>query len=890
MDYHKIYRGGKTWLDYLLVFVFRLLLGLRYRVRFVGLDKILAKGTSKILFLPNHVALMDPLLLGGAMYRYFHPRTIADANNISAPFINWASQRLGARPIPDLTIEGPKAKAILDSILQDTINGLKNGENLLMFPGGRLKRQHREIIGATSGAEFITKSVPDIRVVLIRHNGLWGSSFSWGLGTKPSLLRSLWNGIKILLANFIFFCPKRIVNVEFFEPEDFPKTSERLVINRYLEEFYNADNQENTKVRYYFWQSPHTTSLPEPKQEILQGDISNVPETTKKLVLDYLAKVTGISNLKPEQKLTYDLGMDSIKIAEIIFWLEREFGFTQGNTDAYQTVLDVMLAATGKTLSTVQFVLKPIGKTWWARANNKQRIDYTKINPNSITQAFLYQAKLYPDQVIVADQQSGEKTYRQLITAIFALLPHISALPGERLGIMLPASVASVVFYLTTLFAGKTPVMVNWTTGAKNMLFSLQNIGVQKVITAHKLILKLKEQGMDLSLLENYFAFAEEIGPKISFFQKLCSAFKARFSWRSLEKANIQHTAVILFTSGSENNPKSVPLSHQNILSDIRDLLQVHSLYQNDVVLGILPPFHSFGLVTTIILPLVIAIRAVYYPNPTEAKAIANIIEAYQATIVLGTPTFLQSILRAAHIKQTQSMRMIVTGAEKCPEHVYQLVKNMCPNGKIVEGYGITECSPVVSITDYEKPAPGTIGKILPSLRYCRIDVDTEEIVGIGKIGKLLVAGPSIFSGYLNYDGKSPFIEKDGVSWYNTGDLVIEDENHVLTFAGRLKRFIKLGGEMISLPAIEEILKNKLVNINEEKPRLAVESTDDESNPEIVLFSTLKIDRAQANEILRSAGLSPLNFIRRVEELEEIPLLGTGKTDYRGLKRILKTA
>lgn len=887
MDHRQVYRGGKTWLDRLLVFICRFLLSLRYRVRVIGLEKILAKGNRKLLLLPNHAALLDPLLLCSTFYGNIQTRLIADSNNIANPFIRWASLRMGARPIPDLTISGPKAKQELDAVLQETIAGMQNGENLLMFPSGRLKRQHRETIGATSAVEFILKSVPDARVILMRHNGLWGSSFSWGLGTKPNLLRGVWKGLKILLGNCIFFCPKREVIIEFFELDDFPKTADRLVMNRYLEEFYNTDNQANTGVRHYWWQHPHSFPLPEPKQDILQGDINTVPDTTRKLVLDYLTKVTGIANLQPEQKLSYDLGMDSIKIAEIVAWLEQEFGFAQGNTDAYQTVGDVMLAATGKSLSTVQFDLKPVSKKWWKGDKCQKRIGFSMV-PDSILQEFLRQARQRPDQVIVADQQSGEKTYRQLITGIFALRQHIMNIPGERLGIMLPASVGSVVFYLTTLFSEKTPVMVNWTTGAKNILFSLQNLGVQKVITSQKLVAKLKEQGMDVSLLDNFFIFAEDIARKISGMQKICAAFKAHFMWGLLAKIKTRDPAVVLFTSGSENNPKAVPLAHKNILTNIHDLSQVQSLYQNDVFLGILPPFHSFGLATTIIFPLVFGIRTVYYPNPTEAKAIANIVEAYRCTLILGTPTFLQAILRAAKPKQTDSIRMIVTGAEKCSPAVYKLVEDMCPNGKIAEGYGITECSPVVSCTDYEHPMPGTIGKTLPSVRYCRMDVDTGQKVGPGVLGQLLVSGPSIFSGYLNYDGKSPFLEMDGITWYNTGDLVMEDENHILTFAGRLKRFIKLGGEMVSLPAIEEVLKTKLVSPNEEKTTLAVEATEDEIAPEIVLFTTFDIERTQANEILRAAGLSPLNFIRRTMKLEEIPQLGTGKTDYRGLKRILK--
>jgi long-chain-fatty-acid--[acyl-carrier-protein] ligase len=268
---------------------------------------------------------------------------------------------------------------------------------------------------------------------------------------------------------------------------------------------------------------------------------------------------------------------------------------------------------------------------------------------------------------------------------------------------------------------------------------------------------------------------------------------------------------------------------------------------------------------------------------------VARLIQAYRVSLALGTPTFLAGILRAVTGSEVDTLRAVITGAEKCPDSTYEMVERLWPHIKVIEGYGITECSPVVSVNDEMKPRKGTIGKVLPSVEYAIVDVESGQRVKEGKAGMLLVRGPSIFGGYLNYDGATPFVEFEGKSWYRTGDLVLEGSEGVLTFSGRLKRFVKLGGEMISLPAIEEVLARHYVKASDEEPVLAVEATPAELNPELVLFTVRELDREEVNGRIRAAGLSALHNIRAVRKVEQIPVLGTGKTDYRALKEMLKT-
>jgi long-chain-fatty-acid--[acyl-carrier-protein] ligase len=446
------------------------------------------------------------------------------------------------------------------------------------------------------------------------------------------------------------------------------------------------------------------------------------------------------------------------------------------------------------------------------------------------------------------------------------------------------------MLYVAALFSGKIPVMVNWTVGLRNMTHSLDLLGVQRVVTSERVVRRIESGMGDMGELKARFVNLEDVGKRIGMGEKAKAWLSARIGWRSrLGRVRMPETAVVLFTSGSESLPKAVPLTHGNLLANLRDLGERFEFRNEDKVIGILPPFHSFGLTGTLLLPLCAGIPVVYHANPTEGGMVARLIEAYRGSLLVGTPTFLAGILRAVTGHELDTLRAVITGAEKCPESTYAMVERQWPHVKVIEGYGITECSPVVSANDEQAPRKGTIGRVLPSVEYAIVEVESGRRAEAGRAGMLLVRGPSIFGGYLNYDGASPFMEFEGKSWYRTGDLVVEGSDGVLTFSGRLKRFVKMGGEMISLPAIEEVLARKFAKATDDEPVLAVEATPVELNPELVLFTIRDIDREEVNGCLRAAGLSALHNIRLVRKVEQIPVLGTGKTDYRALKELLKT-
>lgn len=871
---------------HLLRWVAVFILGLRYRVTIRGLDQVRSRGRSGILFLPNHPALIDPVLLLTHLSRDFALRPLADRDQITSPGVRWFARRVRALPLPDMAKHGPQAREQVEAALQECAEGLRRGENLVLYPSGHLYRTRHEDLRGNSAAQEILRRVPEARVVLVRTRGLWGSSFSWITGKPPSLGRAIRRGILTTLGSLVFFAPRRAVTIHLWEPPELPRSADRAAFNAVLERFYNEDAPAARYVPYTFWERGGPRDLPEPAVQGGGTATADVPQQTREIVIAHLRELTGTPEIRDDQRLAYDLGLDSLARSELMIWLGREFGFHASDVSALQTVADVMLAARGQSAGGRGVEVSPPPPRWLAE---RPRIRGVVANGRNICQVFLAQARRGSGRVVIADQVSGVRTYRDLITAIFVLSPLFRQLPGERIGIMLPASVAAVVAYLSALFSGKTPVMVNWTTGSRNIAHSLELTGVRKVITVGPLVARVESQGIDLSAIRERLVMLDQLGARVSWWAKLCAAMRARLSWAALDRVTPRDEAVVLLTSGSEALPKAVPLTHENILTNVRDVATVYKLYESDRLLGFLPPFHSFGLTVTTILPLVIGASTVYHANPTESWVLAKLIEAYRATLVVGTPTFLAGILRSAAPAALSTLRLAVTGAEKCPSRVYEAFAAQCPGCVVLEGYGVTECSPIVSANREEDPRPGTIGKVMPSLEYAIVDEERQMRVAAGEPGMLLVRGTSVFGGYLGNETKSPFAEFEGKSWYRTGDLVCEDGAGILTFRGRFKRFVKLGGEMISLPAIESVLERRYASDEDDGPVVAVEATPSEEHPEIVLFTTRAIDRQEANRLIRDAQLSPLHNISRVVQVESIPVLGTGKTDYKALRLSLQT-
>ena len=860
----------------------RSLLSLRYRLDVRGLDTIRQRGRGGILFLANHPGLTDPLIVMTVLNKHFAPWALADEDQINVPGVRWLTRQANIIPIPDIKVHGPQAREKVEAAVQSCIGHLNVGGNMLLYPSGHIYRTRHENLRGNSGVEDIIRAVPSVRVVLLRTRGLWGSSFSLAGGEFPNLGRLAREHMLNLLESGLFFMPRRRVSIEFHEPDDLPRGAERETLNRFIENWFNADAPPAKYVAYTPWSSPRFKDLSDPEWAEGGATAADVPATVRERVLEKLREAVGNQTFRDNQTLSQDLGLDSLARTELLTWIGQEFGQSVPEGDAVKTVGDLLLAACGDAVSARPTAIDPPPARWFDTSRDK-RISISKAT--TITKAFLDAARANPNRLIIADQMRGAQSYRDLITAILLLRPFIAELAGERIGVMLPASVGATTLYMTALFAEKTPLMLNWTTGARSIGHALDVTGTQHILTSQVLVSRLESLGTEFGAAREKFVFLEDLGKQLTTGKKLNAAAQSHLTWSVLENAKPPENAVILVTSGSESLPKAVPLTHTNILTNLRDLLSVVELRRRDRLIGFLPPFHSFGLAITTVLPLVADIPTVYHAKPTDAYLIGRLIEAYRVSIILGTPTFLYRIAKAnSDPKLFDTLRLAVTGAEKCPESTYALLGERCPNATVLEGYDITECSPVVSVNREKNPQHGSIGVPLPSVETAIIDVEKQADVTPGETGMLLARGPSIFGGYLGDDVASPFIEHAGKTWYRTGDLVSAAPDGVMTFQGRLKRFVKIGGEMVSLPVIEATLLNAFSQANDEGPPLAIVASESEGRPEIVLYSVRTLSREVANQTIRQSGLSGLHNVSRVHEIDTIPQLGNGKTDYRSLQ------
>jgi long-chain-fatty-acid--[acyl-carrier-protein] ligase len=507
-----------------------------------------------------------------------------------------------------------------------------------------------------------------------------------------------------------------------------------------------------------------------------------------------------------------------------------------------------------------------------------------------VAEAFVNRALASRGDVVCGDDRSGLLTFEKLLVGALTLSRRFAQLPSANVGVLLPSSVACDVTLMALYLAGKLPVVLNWTTGPANLAHAARTVNLTHVVTS-----KVFVDRLSVTVGNSTFLFLEEVVGKVGKLEKLTTLLRVRFLSggirRAVPRPDPDSPAVVLFTSGSEKAPKAVPLTHRNLFSDQRSCFAFLGVTRGHSVLGFLPAFHSFGMSVTGLVPLLTGLRVVRHPDPTDAAALARKVGTYKTTILVGTPTFAAHILERAEPGELAALRLVVVGAEKCPPALFERFKEVAPQAEVLEGYGITECSPVVSVNPPDDNRPGTVGKPLPVVETCvaRLKApddptDLGERLPPGEQGMLLVSGPTVFPGYLGQGSPSPFVEREGKRWYVTGDLVKMDADGYISFAGRLKRFLKAGGEMISLEALEAPFAQRYPP-RENSPRVAVEGVELEGGGRrIVLFTTEPITLREANDLLLREGLHGVMRLDEVRQVEKLPVLGTSKTDYKVLR------
>ncbi len=482
---------------------------------------------------------------------------------------------------------------------------------------------------------------------------------------------------------------------------------------------------------------------------------------------------------------------------------------------------------------------------------------------------------------ILEDQERNPLSYLDLIRASFALGRKIAAMtrPGERVGVMLPASSAAVVTFFALHAFGRTPTMLNFTAGLRNIRAACELAGVKRVLTSHRFI----EQGKlhDITdALEQIAAvtYLEDVRATIGLADRLFAAAAGAMPKAFRAPSKPSDAGVILFTSGSFGAPRGVMLSQANLIANVRQIEAHIDLDPDWVMFNPLPTFHCFGLTGGVLLPILSGMKAFEYPSPLHIKQIPPLIRDAKASILLATDTFVNQYARSAQPDELSGLKFIVCGAEKVREETHNLIAERFGPVPVLEGYGATEAAPVIAVNKPVDNRRGTVGGLLPG-----IEVRLEPVEGIPGGGKLYVRGPNIMAGYLAPGGG---LEPPYEGWHDTGDVVSMTEDQWIKIKGRVKRFAKIGGEMVSLTAAEDLACAVWPD-----SRHAVVAMPDPKKGERLILVTDQHD-ADVGPLLAHAQQIEAPEIavpRKIIRVPEIPVLGTGKTDYVALGRIVET-
>lgn len=503
----------------------------------------------------------------------------------------------------------------------------------------------------------------------------------------------------------------------------------------------------------------------------------------------------------------------------------------------------------------------------------------------NILENFIVEFSKNKNEYFAWDATSGTSTRKSFMLKAAVVSQLIkSRVKGKYVGIMLPALQSTTLLTIAAYMAGKVPVMLNWTVGHKVLSYCADLMSLEVIITADAFYKKVEDQ-LPVDIKNRLLLLDKEV-KNIGLGMKLKGALMATFP-KLFINTKLDDIAVVLFTSGSETLPKAVELSHKNVITDLWGSLQLFDIRVQGIFLSFLPPFHSFGFTVLTVLPLITAVKVAYTPNPTNLREVVEALKHTKANNIMVTPTLLKMLMARAEKEDFSTVELVISGAESLHKDVLAQYNELTENKSlIVEGYGITECSPIVCLNPKDKQKLNSVGKFIKGLEYHIMDLDSEKPLPAGKEGMIIVRGSSVFKGYMDKNIESPFIEIDGKEFYKTGDLGYIDEDGYVFITGRLRRFIKIGGEMISMPFIEKVLEE---NYGEEgKHVLAVEGSDKGSSPIVSLFSTKELDLAEVNRYLRDSGVASIAKIRDIRVIDEIPMLGSGKTNYRALKEIIE--
>ncbi len=483
----------------------------------------------------------------------------------------------------------------------------------------------------------------------------------------------------------------------------------------------------------------------------------------------------------------------------------------------------------------------------------------------------------------VEDINREPNSYKDIIIKSFVLGKHFKRLsqPNEHIALLLPNAIATVCTFFGLSAYERIPVMLNFSVGTQNMLSMCKTAVVKKVITSRLFIRNAKMEPVIEEMKKNGLEihYLEDLRNKISLWDKINAFLRYKIK-RVPHKEGGNKKAVILFTSGSEGTPKAVVLSHRNIISNIKQMSSVETINITDTLFNALPMFHSLGLTVGTIFPLLEGAKLFLYPSPLHYRVISEIIYEISATIMIGTDTFFRGYGKIAHPTDFHNIRFMYGGAEAIKPDTRNLWMERL-GIRVMEAYGSTECSPVVTANNHIFNRFGSIGKLLPKIQHKIVPVD-----GIDKGGELVIKGPNVMMGYIMPDNPGVLVPLEG-GWYHTGDVVDIDEIGFVYIKDRIKRFAKIGGEMVSLNAVDEMVRLAYEKKGGAEYNYGVVAIPHESKGEQIVLVTNNKDVTQdgLHSYIRNNGMSELYLPRVILYHDTLPVFATGKMDNITLKK-----
>jgi acyl-[acyl-carrier-protein]-phospholipid O-acyltransferase/long-chain-fatty-acid--[acyl-carrier-protein] ligase len=526
----------------------------------------------------------------------------------------------------------------------------------------------------------------------------------------------------------------------------------------------------------------------------------------------------------------------------------------------------------------------------------------------SIDEVYINTIKQNLSKIAIVDNAtSDEYSYAKLFTLNIIFRDIIAKNDEQNIGLLLPTTAIGAIMNLSVMLCGKTTVNLNYTSSKENLQSAVQKANIKTIYTSKKFVTKLKSKKIDINdIFDNKvnIIYLEDLKKSISKIKYIYTNLFIRFAPTSLlhkvygTTNQLDTTASILFSSGSEGSPKGVMLSHKNLLANIKQIVEMLNTQGDEVFLSSLPIFHAFGLTVTTLLPMVEGIKMVTHPDPTDAVGIGKAVAKYNVTFMVGTATFIRLYTKNKKLTPLmfKSLRLIFSGAEKLNKDVALQFKQKF--GKdVLEGYGATECSPLISAnipdeldTSYWQTQvghkDGTIGLPLPGCAVRIVDPQTLEQLPPNEDGLIIVSGPNVMKGYLNDPDKTSevLIKIDDKIWYKTGDKGHIDNDGFITIVDRYSRFVKIGGEMISLTAVE----NKIYEVikDDETKLVCVGVADEKKGEKIILI--IEKDIPNLKQLLLQNETNPLWIPSEIKIVPQVPVLGTGKIDFKGAKKLLE--